>query len=384
MNKVFYIGFYDISENAQEGRSNNLAASNKMTYIISAMEKLGYSVEVVSPSATTKNKFIRGKMTPIGERSKLRLFTTWPYRPRVLRILGRYCLRAEMMWYLLRHIKKGDTVLVYHSLALMDRIRWLKRLKKIRLILEVEEIYGDVLERQNVSDSEQKFFQNADGYLFPASRLERKVNIDNKPCVFIHGTYQAEDNCGAKFEKPEWRDKIHCVYAGTFDPRKGGVQMAVKAASFLPAEYHMHILGAGSEEDRKNIQKEIEKINQLNGCTISYDGCLQGEEFIRFLQSCHIGLSTQNPKAAFNDTSFPSKILTYMANGLQVVTVRIPVVEESAVHQYMHYYDKPEPEQIAKTICLVAECKDQVDVRSAIADLDRGFLEDMRKLLAAE
>ncbi len=381
MNKIFYIGFYNTNENAYEGRSHNLAASNKMTYIVSAMEKLGYSVDVISASATTKKSFFRGKTVPLGERSQLRLFTTWPYSPRVLRILGRYHLRVQMMWYLLRYIKKGDTVLVYHSLALMGRIRWLKRLKKIRLIIEVEEFYGDVMQNQDVSDKEQKFFQIADGYLFPAKRLEQKVNIKKKPHVIIHGTYQAEEDLGAHFEKPEWQHKIHCVYAGTFDPRKGGVQAAVNAAKYLPAGYHMHILGAGSQKDILAIKRKLEEISQLGSCTASYDGCLRGEQFTRFLQCCHIGLSTQNPNAAFNDTSFPSKILTYMTNGLQVVTVRIPVVEESSVGKWMHYYDKQDPEQIAAAIRSVAECEDKVDVRSVIADLDREFMKNMRDLL---
>ena len=83
---------------------------------------------------------------------------------------------------------------------------------------------------------------------------------------------------------------------------------------------------------------------------ITYDGLLSGEEYIKFIQSCDIGLSTQNPNGKYNDTSFPSKILSYMANGLRVVSVRIPVVEESGIGKCVCYYDEQTPENIAKAI----------------------------------
>lgn len=39
-----------------------------------------------------------------------------------------------------------------------------------------------------------------------------------------------------------------------------------------------------------------------------------------------------------------------MANGLRVVSVRIPVVEESGIGKCVYYYDEQTPENIAKAI----------------------------------
>ena len=39
------------------------------------------------------------------------------------------------------------------------------------------------------------------------------------------------------------------------------------------------------------------------------------------------------------DYSFPSKIITYMANGLRVVSANIRSVKSSLVGEYLTYYD---------------------------------------------
>ena len=382
MSRIYYLGYYDTIENIEENRSCYLAATNKMSYIISAIEASGHCVEVVSPSVTRNNRFYKGKTIPIQNQSQVRLFATFPNSPRILRIIGRCITKLQMLIYLLRKLKKGDTVIAYHSLSLIRSIRFLKKIRRIRLILEVEEFYGDVMGKSKVSQREQEFFQMADGYLFPAERLNQKVNVRKKPYTLICGTYQQEESRNCSFEKPEWQGKIHCVYAGTLDPRKGGAELAMRAAEHLPENYHIHILGFGTEQEIQNTKNRVKDLAEICKCGISYDGCLKGEEFIRFLQCCQIGLSTHDSTGAFNDTSFPSKILTYMANGLQVVTIRIPVVEESPVGRWVYFYDEPLPEKIAKTIIKAYET-DAEDRRNFISELDQDFVNTLRKMVEA-
>ena len=107
---------------------------------------------------------------------------------------------------------------------------------------------------------------------------------------------------------------------------------------------------------------------------------MKREDYIRFIQSCDIGLSTQNPKAAFNSTSFPSKILSYMANGLRVVSIRIPAIETSAVGKYMYYYEEQQPKEIAKAIMSV-NMNDDYNGRKIISNLDTEFYKNIAKLL---
>ena len=206
--------------------------------------------------------------------------------------------------------------------------------------------------------------------------LNAEVNIENKPFLIIYGTYQVENDRHCSFDD----DKIHVVYAGTFDPRKGGAAAAAAAAGFLPANYHVHILGFGSKTDIDHIQQTVGEVSAKSAATVTYDGCLSGEEYIQFIQSCDIGLSTQNPDAAFNDTSFPSKILSYMANGLHVVSIRIPAIERSAIGSLVTYYDTQTPENIAKTIMSV-DLQIPYDSRVRITQLDAELQVKLEKLI---
>ena len=167
-----------------------------------------------------------------------------------------------------------------------------------------------------------------------------------KPYIVINGTYKPESLREVSFDDT----MIHCVYAGTFDQTKGGALAAVKAAEFLPKQYHMHILGFGTEKQVINLKNEINKVQNKTNCILTYDGLKSGEEYIEFLQKCHIGLCTQIPDAKYVETSFPSKILVYLANGLRVLSVYIPTIANSKVGNLLYYYNEQNPQVIAQAI----------------------------------
>jgi hypothetical protein len=94
----------------------------------------------------------------------------------------------------------------------------------------------------------------------------------------------------------------------------------------------------------------ISDISKKTKATITYDGLLRGENYTDFLQKCDIGLSTQIPDQIYNESSFPSKVLSYMANGLMVVSVRIKVIEISAINSEVYYYEGRDPRSISDAI----------------------------------
>ena len=94
----------------------------------------------------------------------------------------------------------------------------------------------------------------------------------------------------------------------------------------------------------------------------------------------HIGLSTQPIDAGFNTTSFPSKVLMYMSNGLRVVSVRIPAIETSSVGDRIYYYDNQDPKEIARVIRSVA-LDDGYDSRAHLNVLHGDFVEGLKRLL---
>lgn len=378
MKDVYYVGFYDSPKAGDVKRNIHLAGANKMTYIISAIEKCDKNVNIISASQSLENKICKNTIKKISDKTTLFLPFCFGRSGNIKRFLNFIAIRIQLLYLLIFGVKKDANVIVYHSLAYMKTIGFAKKIKKFRLILEVEEIYGDVLKSEKTVKKELKYFKLADKYIFPTELLNKKINITKKPYVIIHGTYKCEEECYESFDD----DKIHVVYSGTFDPRKGGGSAAA-AAGWLPENYHVHIIGFGNHEDTENIKRIIVDTNNKSKATVTYDGQFLGEDYICFLQKCHIGMSTQNPDADFNETSFPSKILSYMANGLRVVSIRIPAIESSDVGRDIYYYDKQTPKKIAEAIMKVDFC-DSYNSRELIKSLDDTFVLRMKDLLKSE
>lgn len=372
---VKYLCYYDIKENAAENRAYPLAAANKISYIIEAMEENDLNVEVISTSHTVDDKILKGKVTKISDKVSISLPFCIGGKNIIKRIINRFIVRTQLFYNLIFKTKKNEPVIVYHSLAYMNIVKFAKAMKKFKLILEVEEIYGHVIKSEKTVKKEMKFFEIADSYIFPTELLNQKINIFEKPHTIIHGTYHTEYDRGVSFND----DKIHVVYAGTFDPRKGGC-MAVEATAYLSEKYHVHIIGFGSQTDIDNIKELIEIVNSKSKATVTYDGQLTGEEYIKFLQKCRIGLSPQDPEADFNSTSFPSKILSYMSNGLKVVSINIPAIESSAVRDNIKFYEKQTPHEIAEAIMNV-DLNDGYNVKEKIEKLDKKFKYDIINLI---
>lgn len=384
MKTIKYIAYYDTPDNAEQKRGYVLAATNKIDYICKALNRIGYRTEIISASGTTDAKHCyRGCLKEINPMQTLKLFFTFPWGNKIQKAVSLGSMKLFLFLELL-HVKKNEKILVYHSLGYMRLVHLAHRIKRFHLILEVEEIYADVIGNTKLRNREIQFLQAADSYIFPTELLNRMLNVHNKPYVIIHGTYQVEPkrNCQSDLLPLNQENEhiIHCVYAGTFDPRKGGATAAVSAAAYLPANYHIHILGFGSAEETKHIQDMITQLSERCECTVTFDGLLSGEDYIRFIQSCHIGLSTQNPDADFNATSYPCKILSYMANGLRVVSIRIPAIEQSAIGSMLYYYDTQTPENIAKAI-LSVDVNHEYDSRKLITDLAVQFENELEKLL---
>lgn len=375
MKKIFYMAYYN-STNSSERRNAVLSSVNKMNYICEALENNGYNTEIVSASGAVEKKFCKSKKVKLTDKTTLKLFSSLPRLNRIVSVIDRVILKTKLFLYMIKNTNKDSIVMVYHSLGYMSLVKRLKKLKGFKLIIEAEEIYGDVIGDEKTSQKEYEFFKIADGFIFPTELLSEKVNTEKKPEAIIYGTYHIEKEMPKIFSD----GKIHCVYAGTFDPRKGGAIASAESALFLNENYHIHILGFGNEKEKAEMLNTIDNISKKSKADITYDGLLSGEEYIKFIQSCDIGLSTQNPNGKYNDTSFPSKILSYMANGLRVVSIRIPSIEKSAVGKFMYYYDEQTPENIAKAIKSI-DFSEEYDSRKTIGVLDKAFICVLKTML---
>lgn len=374
---VYYLGYYSCEQIATEKRIAAPPAINKMGYIISALSEIpDIKTVVVSPSETGLCRYVRGNVYDLNDRVSMKTFDSFRSKNKIIRGFGHMWTKTNLLHFLMTHVKSDDTVIVYHSLALMNVVRKLKKKKKFHLIIEVEELYSDVKEDQALRKKELEYLQLADQYIVITELLNEQVNLQNKPRIISHGTYRTVPKCGEKIND----GRTHVVYAGTFNPVKGGACSAIEAAEFLDENFVLHVLGKGSTSDTETILKKIEEVSSKSKCQIIFDGYKTGKEFDMFIQSCHVGLSTQQPDGKYNASSFPSKVLMYMSNDLPVVSVRIPAVESSNVGEYIFYYDFYTPQNIAQAIKSVPSGQ-SLNVREKLNELDDIFKEELANLL---
>lgn len=373
---ITYISFFDTQDSIIK-RNYVTSAANKIEYIANAIASSDINVEILSASQVIEERF---KLYPseqkhLSENISVKLPFSWGGNRGFLKKVKIVWHLIYLLTYLIFKCRKSDTVIVYHSLGYFDIIRWAKKICNFKLILEVEEIYSDVSKMSSYwKGLEFKMFDIADAFILSNDLLNAKINVHHKPSVVIYGTYHVEQKLTEKFND----GKIHAVYAGTFDPDKGGAQAAISAVEYLPENYHVHICGFGEERIIQQIKKQIDTMQAKSRATVTYDGLKKGTAFIEFLQKCHIGLSTQKPDGKYNDTSFPSKILTYMSNGLAVVSIRIPVLLKTMFSNQLSYYDMPAGQSLAEAIM---NCDLNVSYRDTIIALDKLFKHNINSLI---
>lgn len=371
-NKIYYLIHFDNKTN----RNVTPSAITKGKYVASALASCSSEVEIVSLAYPTKDSQDE-VYYQVSENVICHLFKGKYSNNRIIRYLNHKLYDKKIRKYLKQNVKKDDIVVVYHSLANMKLVKYIKKNITDKIVYEVEEIYGDVINDEKAKTKELKTFKNASSYIFSNDYLNSIINTKQLPYVTCYGTYEIPT-----LYKEAFNDNlIHCLYAGTLDCQKQGAAIAINTARYLPNNYIIHILGFGTSQDLSYTKNLIDEINKQYGVTkVIYEGVKLNEEYLKFIQKCQIGLSTQNMDASFNDTSFPSKILSYMSNGLEVVSANIGVVKNSKISQYIHFYEVQDEKEIANVILNINlnAKSNNVDV---VKELDKEFKEDLKAML---
>lgn len=370
-NKIYYLIHFDNKTN----RNVTPSAITKGKYVASALASCSSEVEIVSLAYPTKDSQDE-VYYQVSENVICHLFKGKYSNNRIIRYLNHKLYDKKIRKYLKQNVKKDDIVVVYHSLANMKLVKYIKKNITDKIVYEVEEIYGDVINDEKAKTKELKAFKNASSYIFSNDYLNSIINTKQLPYVTCYGTYEIPT-----LYKETFNDNlIHCLYAGTLAQNKGALN-AINVAKYLPNNYLIHILGFGSEKDIADIKNAVNEVNNSYGTTkVIYEGLKLNEEYLKFIQKCQIGLCTQNIDAAFNTTSFPSKILSYMSNGLEVVGVNIAAIKNSKVGQYIQFYNVPDEKEIANAI-LNINLNNKTNNVDVVKELDKEFKEDLKDML---
>lgn len=370
-NKIYYLIHFDNKTN----RNVTPSAITKGKYVASALASCSSEVEIVSLAYPTKDSQDE-VYYQVSENVICHLFKGKYSNNRTIRYLNHKLYDKKIRKYLKQNVKKDDIIVVYHSLANMKLVKYIKKNITDKIVYEVEEIYGDVINDEKTKTKELKAFKNASSYIFSNDYLNSIINTKQLPYVTCYGTYEIPT-----LYKEAFNDNlIHCLYAGTLAQNKGALN-AINVAKYLPNNYLIHILGFGSEKDIADIKNAVNEVNNSYGTTkVIYEGLKLNEEYLKFIQKCQIGLCTQNIDAAFNTTSFPSKILSYMSNGLEVVGVNIAAIKNSKVGQYIQFYNVPDEKEIANAI-LNINLNNKTNNVDVVKELDKEFKEDLKDML---
>lgn len=281
----------------------------------------------------------------------------------------------QLILYILFNVGEKDIVIVYHSLSYLNTFKLLTKFKRFKYILEVEELYSYIdASNKKLSKNEMEIIDSAQGYIFSNYILNQKINIKEKPFIIINGIYKIND---FKYVREKYERK-KLVYAGTLEVQKG-VDNVLELAKYLNENNEIHIIGFGSEMDISRINKKIKMNNCQNNCKIYFDGLLKGEKYNSYLQKMDIGICIQNPYDEFNKFEFPSKIFSYLSNGLHVVSNNLIQVRESEISKYINIIDSYNISEIAEYIERI-ELNNCYTSKEILKELDINFKKNLKKL----
>ena len=140
-----YISFYDHEINKGENRAFSFAGRDITAYIAEVLSRLGNSVEIVSPILTqNKTGFYREKKYTIASDVSVILPMTFGVKTILGKCIRRLWQRCVLYFFVLAKVESHSVVVVYHSVSLSKVVILLKKIKHCKVILQVEEIYGDV------------------------------------------------------------------------------------------------------------------------------------------------------------------------------------------------------------------------------------------------
>ena len=377
---IKYIGYYDILRDGKQVRGYSLAGAKKMDYLCSVLNNIGYDVEILSPAT----KSVRGVGFSKSERLILKdgVSLTLPpslkhYTP-IGRKLKIWIVELWIFIYLLCHCRTGDKILIYHSIGHSLLIKLAKRLLNLDIIMEVEEVYSMVWKQSSFNTwKERRLLKLAtDRSLVVSETLADILNI--KEPIVSYGNYNPY-----KGEIPQKgvSDTIKLLYSGSIDKARFSGHLSVMAMRYLPGNYILNISGPVNVHDKEEFLRLIEDTNkELGRNAINYLGILNDTDYNNILLNSDIALNPQK-EGEFGNFVFPSKLLSYLAYNLPVVTTKGKSIINSSLRELLYFCDGYNPEDIANAILMV-DFEKKTDSREKLEELSLIFRNKLKDRLS--
>lgn len=374
---VYYVAFYTRPEDIN--RRQNLAGVEKANYIVKVFNELGYAVKILSNAKTLGKKGKRAERVCLDPKGiSLYTFSSWGKGSRIKDVANAVYGLIQLFLFLLIHVNEEDIVCVYHSLGYRGAFKLIRRFKRFKYILEIEELF-QYFEANNsgYKKKENRVFEEPDAYIFSNILIADEINIKNKPQVIVNGVYKNEkriiDN---KIQSSS--DPVKMVYAGSLEPQKG-INKIIDIVEYLDEDIETRIIGFGADDDVSYVANRISEL-KLSGKKIRFDGTKTGKDYKEYLQQCDIGLCVQDDTDIFNRYEFPSKVISYMANGLNVITNNLIQIKTCELAGYINIMESNDAKEMASYIN--KRLFKYVDAREAIERANNDFKDGLRNLIS--
>ena len=375
---IYYVGYYKSNSIDDFKKSGSNAASFKMGYVIRLVKSLEEKITIVSWCPSDRYGITKKREIQVGENQKEVYLPTVKIKKMPMRITAKFRNRA-LYKYLIKNVKKDDTVIVYHAPSISNAIMKAKKKIEFNLILEVEEIYSvnpKILNAEKSRKIEEKIINAADSYIIVNDLIYDKYINNGKPYMVLYGVY---DGCVLKENASNTNSNIQLLFSGSIDKVRG-VGLAVEIAKHLNGNYQLNICGAGNSKDKEDLLQSIEKHNKAKqGCEIVYHGELSESQLKDLVLSCDIGLNLQDVSNPFEAVSFPSKITFYLQHGLSVVSTKMSSVINSKLANSVFFIDE-KPKEIAEQIMNLKPNNKQFNI-SVMKELDEQAKKNLKNLL---
>lgn len=352
----------------------------KMDYFLYCLQQLGIETKVWSYCLAKEGvSRSRRSVTTYGQPLKY----AFTFKPGIkgLTQLFLFILQVQLIFRLL-FAKNNEVFFIYHERFYASVIKRVKRIRKLRIVIDIEEIYSIHAQlSQNKIRSEINYLEGFDRYTLANENLANELKLKAGDYVICNGVY-APILCHKELSK---KDIFEVLYAGTFDKNKGGALAAIKAFELLDDKFRLYVCGFGSEAEINEVKNTIASINNIKGYqAIVYEGFIanSSRQYADLLERVCIGLSTQNNTGKYNATSFPSKIFEYLRHGIKVVSTRIPGSENLPISKYLTFIETNTADNIAKGVrhAAVADCSRECE---ALSEMHIDFINRFNKLLNA-
>ena len=361
--KIFYLGYFSTLEGDE--RFCSLAANNVCTYIKDTLCKDSKDEIVVVNLAQDKRHYKFSKS--LRRKKENCTFISIPRfgSGRLLSPLSTFLASRWIKRFLAKEAGDNDKAIIYHSLNTLKLEIFIS--KHYHSILQVEEIYGDVLKKPDKTKAyELSIINSFMNHIFVSESLRNDPRIKSNRNAVFYGSYSLP-----KLPNVISKDKKSIVYSGTLEKNKG-IEFACELMKSLP-EYKLHIYGFGSELRKKELLEEYGKLPN-----IEFHQPVSDVQLNHLLPFFTFGLSPLDPKLGFASTAFPSKILTYLKSNLIVISSKFDSVLKSPFKNYVILadYDIDSFKQ-----AIIDAHGHNIDGRKLIKELDLKFKKDLIALV---